>query len=197
MDRGEISAARRWCILRTGGSRTQKLEAYLNEIGIGAWVPTEHAVRRAPRGGPLREIKAPMAPTYVFVREDHLPILRRLEKQDGLGCPAFSIFRYYGATVLVPHRALHPLRQRQQDSYRASLPAWGTSHAKKERGEAYEPGAIVKIGGGAFQGLECVVEGSNGLVTTLSLSLFGRQSEIKVATCDLRRDDVAHLASAA
>jgi transcription antitermination factor NusG len=185
-----------WCILRTSGPRTLMLAASLQGAGVQAWTPTEHRKRRVPRGKAVEHQMVAMTPTYVFVRECHLPDLRRLEKQHGSPHPSFSIFRYYGATVFVRHGSLHGLRQLQQNSYLASLPN-APRHAKKARAEHYDIGDVVKLKSGAFAGFEAMVETSDGLTTSVRLTLFGRDAGVKIATSQMRADDVTVLRTAA
>lgn len=95
----------RWCIVRTSGPRTLALVESLNDQGIAAWAPTRTIRRPIPHTRPnehgrrpLREIPAPVLPTYVFVRAQHLPELRRAEHDQTEGKrasphPQFSILR--------------------------------------------------------------------------------------------------------
>ena len=186
-----------WCILRTGPARTLKLAASLQGAGIDAWSPVERQERRLPRSSAKRIIAVTLTPTYVFVHQRHLSALRRLERMEVSGHPAFSIFRYYGETVLVPHRALHALRAQEQDSYRASLPNVGKRATLKPRGEPFEAGALVTHKEGPLAGLPCYVEHSDDRHTKLRLRLFGRDSGVTVDTSMLRRNGVATCASAA
>jgi transcription antitermination factor NusG len=190
------TAAERWCILRTPGLRTLKLAASLQDAGFDAWTPIEEVRRRVPRCKQTEHVRVAMTPSYVFVRERHLPELRRLEAIRGYRHPAFSVFRYYGATVFVRHGALHALRRLQQDSYLAALPV-GPNRSTKPRGAPYDTGDTVKLTTGGLAGLECVVEASDGLMTTLALTLFGRRAGVKVPTGQLRADGVTALAFAA
>jgi transcription antitermination factor NusG len=185
-----------WCILRTSGPGTLRLVASLQDAGFAAWTPTEHVRRRVPRSKSTEHRIVPLAPTYAFVRSVHLYDLKRIERLDVSPHPRFSIFRYYGETVFVRHGELAELRARQQDSYRSSLPASGRAPGKP-RGQAFEHGDTVKITSGAFTGFEAYVELSDGLTTTLSVSLFGRAQEIKVETLHLRSHLVSDVASAA
>lgn len=180
-----VEPGNRWCILRAGGPSTMKLTASLQAAGFDAWTPTEHAKRRRPRGKGSEYRIVPLAPTYVFVRSRHLADLQRIERADITPHPRFSIFRYYGETVFVPHRQLHPMRERQQDTYVSSLPASGRAPGKP-RGAAYTVGDTVKIASGPFAGFEGYVELSDGLTTTLIVSIFGRAQEVKVQTLQAR-----------
>lgn len=188
--------ANRWCILRTSGPGTLRLVASLQDAGFAIWTPTEHVRRRVPRGKSTEHRIVPLAPTYAFVRAVHLDDLKRIERLDVSPHPRFSIFRYYGETVFVRHRELSPLRKMQQESYRDALPASGRAPGKP-RGQAFEPGDTVKITSGAFNGFEAFVELSDGLTTTLSVSLFGRAQEVKVETLHLRANLLSVQSSAA
>ena len=188
--------AGRWCILRTTGSRTLKLAASLQEAGLDAWTPIEQVRRRLPRCKQIEHVRVAMTPSYVFVRECHLPQLRRMEAIHGYPHPSFSIFRYYGSTVLVRHHALHTLRELQQSSYLSALPA-SPNRSSKPRSEPFSPGDTVKLITGGLAGLECIVEASDGLITTLAVPLFGRAAGVKVPTRQLRVDGVIEFSSAA
>lgn len=188
--------ATRWFILRTSGPSTMRLAASLQGDAIEAWTPTEHIRRRVPRSKSTEFRIVPLAPTYVFVRADRLDEMQRIERAEVTPHPAFSIFRHCGKTVFVRHSNLHPMRRIQQDSYRRSLPATGRRPMKK-RGEQYEVGDAVKLTTGAFAGFEAFVESSDGLVTTLKVGIFGRPTEVKVPTLQLREASVsvAHTAA--
>jgi hypothetical protein len=127
----------RWCVLRASGPGTMRLVASLQDAGFAIWTPTEHVRRRVPRGKSTEYRIAPMMPTYAFVRGVNLDELKRIERLDVSPHPRFSIFRYYGETVFVPHRELAAMREQQQDSYRSSLPASGRAPGKP-RGQAFE-----------------------------------------------------------
>lgn len=174
-----------WCVLRTSGPGTLRLVASLQDAGIHVWTPTEHVRRRVPRSKSTEYRIVPLAPTYAFVHAIHLDDLKRIERLDASPHPRFAIFRYYGETVFVRHGELDALRAQQQDSYRSALRASGRAPGKP-RGQAFEHGDTVKITSGAFNGFEAFVELSDGLTTTLSVSLFGRAQEVKVETLHLR-----------
>ena len=185
-----------WCILRMSGPGTLALAASLQDAGMEAWTPTEHVRRRVPRSKSTEHRIVPLAPTYVFARALHLEDLKRIERLDVSPHPRFSIFRYYGETMFVRHRELSALRSLQQDSYRSSLPASGRAPGKP-RGQAFEHGDKVKITTGAFTGFEAYIELSDGLMTTLSISLFGQAREVKVETLHLRANLLSVGSSAA
>lgn len=191
-----MSKASDWCILRTSGPSTMRLAASLQDAALQAWTPTEHIRRRVPRSKNTEFRIVPLAPTYVFVRADYLGELQRIERAEITAHPNFSIFRHCGNTVFVRHASLNPMRLLQQDSYRRSLPATGRRPMKK-RGEQYEVGDAVKLTTGAFAGFEAFVESSDGLVTTLKVGIFGRPTEVKVPTLQLRGGSVSVANSAA
>lgn len=186
----------RWCILRTASPRTMPLARSLAEAGFEAWTPTDHITRRVPRGDRVERFLVPLMPSYVFVREHHLPALREIERADVRLHPAFSVWKYAGDTLYVRHAALHPLRAEQQRRYLASLPK--QPHARtKDHGEPYAPGDRFAYPDGPFAGLMCEVEESNGRITTVSVTLFGRRTPLKRETSQLRANGVAPSASAA
>lgn len=178
-----------WCILRMSGPGTLGLVASLQGAGMDVWTPTEHIKRRVPRGKSTEHRIVPLAPTYAFARRAHLTDLQHIERMDVSPHPRFSIFRYYGETVFVRHRELSPLRARQQDSYRSALPASGRAPGKA-RGASYDAGDVVTFNTGPFSGFEGFVDLSDGLTTTVIVSLFGRAQEIKVETLQLRSRNV-------
>lgn len=192
MDDSQVSAGRRWCILRTGPSRTLRLAASLQGAGFDAWAPSERSHRRVPRRSANRTVYAALTPSYVFVREDHLDAMRRIERMEFSTHPRFSIFRYFGATVFVPHRGLHALRALEQDSYRSSLPNTGKPAGQKPRGDAYTPGDVITLPAGPLAGIPCEVEQSDGRTTALRLRLFGRDAGVvKIETSKLRMDGIS------
>uniref|UniRef100_UPI0035CB9932 hypothetical protein n=1 Tax=uncultured Sphingomonas sp. TaxID=158754 RepID=UPI0035CB9932 len=174
----------RWCILRTSGGKTLPLVRSLADADLDAWTPIERVRRRVPRAKMTEHFVTAFAPTYVFVRERHLPELQRMEGAIGGVHPRFSIFRYYGNTVFVPHAALHPLRRREQDSYIGALPV--VNRQTKHRGKAYGVGEQVTFEGGPLSGLNCMIASSDGLETTITLTLFGREAGVKIKTSKMR-----------
>lgn len=187
----------RWFVLRSRPAQTAQLAASLQSAGIDAWTPIERVERRLSRSKVKERFKAALTPTYVFVREVHLPLLRGLEGAAVTQHPHFTIFRFYEETVLIDHRTLHPMREREQDSYRASLPASGKHHQGKGRGKPFSAGDVVTLAEGPFAGLPCHVEMSNGRSTSLRLTLFGSTCGVKIETSRLRENGVAKVASAA
>lgn len=185
-----------WCVLRTSGPSTLRLAASLQAAGLTAWTPTEHIRRRVPRKKEVEHRIVSAAPTYVFVRAHEIDDLRRIERADITPHPRFSIFRHIGAPVFIRHRELHALRQKQQASYVSMLPATGRSPSKP-RGAAYDVGEEVKIHQGAFAGLTGYVESSDGLVTLLTVTLFGRSAGVKVGTLQFRSRNVPAQTTAA
>ncbi|MEG3084020.1 hypothetical protein U1707_10240 [Sphingomonas sp. PB2P12] len=156
---------------------------------MDVWTPTEHIKRRVPRSKSTEYRIVPLAPTYAFARRNHLADLQRIERMDVSPHPRFSIFRYYGETVFVRDRELSPIRAMQQDSYRSSLPASGKAPGKA-RGKSYDVGDVVTFTTGPFTGFEGFVDLSDGLTTTVIVSLFGRAQEVKVETLQLRSRNV-------
>lgn len=186
----------RWCILRMAGPSTMRLVGSLQDAGLAVWTPTEHIKRRVPRGKVSEHRIVPLAPTYAFARACHLPDLQRLTRLEVSPHPRFSIFHYYGETVFVRHHHLHPLRERQQDSFVASLPKSGR-YFKRGRGEPFVAGDEVTFSSGPMAGIRCFVQTSDDRVTTLNLRLFGRTSEMQVDTLQLRSPNVLERNSAA
>jgi len=178
-----------WCILRTSGPSTLSLVSSLQDAGLHVWTPTEHTKRRVPRSKSTEYRIVPLAPTYVFARRSHLAELQRIERMIVSPHPRFSIFRYYGETVFVRHGELGPLRSIQQGTYVRSLPASGKA-AGKPRGKSYDVGDVVTFTTGSFTGFEGFVDSSDGLTTTVMLTLFGREQQVKVDTLQLRSRNV-------
>lgn len=183
----------RWCILRTAGPRTLPLARSLQAAGIEAWTPSEMVKRRIPRSKSSRQTEVAFTPTYVFVRAYHLPRLTAHLFSGINPHPPFSIFRYYGETVLVSDAAIAGLREVQVASERRN--AVREQHRRtKGHGVPFERGAPIQAITGPFTGVSGVVEESNGRQT---LVLFGGSLRIKIETCKLRGDSVATTASAA
>jgi transcription antitermination factor NusG len=199
LENGERAREERWCILRTHGGRTLPLARSLADAGILAWTPVEHVRRRIPRSREKeREFRpVPYLPTYVFAPAADLGELRRLEVAEESGHPAFSIFRHYGASVLVPEAEIASLRQREAESRRRmeqSLDAQ-ERHGRplRERAVPYARGSEVAVEEGAFAGLSGIVEESDGRHTLL---LFGTHLRVTIETSTLRGNAVAEPSSA-
>lgn len=117
------SAMARWCILRTSGSRTLALAASLCAADIEAWSPKRTLKRPVPgrrpdKSGhrPMREVEAPIIPTFVFVRSHHLATLASIVSDPASQHPAFSIFRHVGRVPLVGDGEVAGLKQEESEA---------------------------------------------------------------------------------
>lgn len=175
------------------------LSRSLADAGFSAWTPAERVKRRLPRSRAVEHRTAPITPTYVFVQAEQLHDLSEIEGRRHTGFPAFSIARHNGKPLLTTTPALAPLLERHQSSYLASLPLppHAVRHARKRRANPFSAGETLVMAQGPFAGLECIVEEGDGQTTSLTLQLFGRQTNMKIETFHLRSDGVATAAYAA
>jgi hypothetical protein len=168
----------KWCILRTNGARTLALAASLNGAGIEAWTPQVMKRRKhlGKRVAPAHvERPAPLLPTFVFARAEHLEVLKVCAKALSNPHPAFSVFRYNGRFPAVSDQTIEGLRTAE----RRAVP--------KQRQRTFPKGAQVKPSEGAYAGLTGIVRESDGRYTLVA---FGSWMDVKIDTFLLSPNDV-------
>lgn len=168
-----------WCILRTSGARTLRLERSLVGAGFEAWTPKEGQSRKRPRSSSRIDVVVPIAPTFVFVRAERLADVARALAQPVSPHPPFSIFQHAGRIPLVREAALASLRAAEEKAARRE---------KRSHRYIYPRGAKVKTDEPAFVGLTGVVEDGDGKHAVVT---FGGSFRMKIATWLLRADDVS------
>ncbi len=104
----------RWIILRTSGGQTLPLMRSLRASGFDVWTPAK-VLRRQVRAKTLAgtrtiEIEAPILPTFLFAREDHLVDLADQAKDPASAHPAFSIFHRAGRAPVVSNAQIAGLQ---------------------------------------------------------------------------------------
>lgn len=95
----------RWFILRTSGGQTLPLMRSLREAGFDVWTPAK-VLRRTVRAKTMTgtrtiEVDAPILPTFLFAREEHLIALMGEASDPGSPHPAFSIFHRAGQAPII------------------------------------------------------------------------------------------------
>ncbi|WP_404713177.1 hypothetical protein [Sphingomonas sp. MMS24-J13] len=133
----------RWCILRTSPGRTLSLAKSLAGAGFTIWTPSEVQTRRRPRTRTVREVDAPILPSFVFASADRVHDLRRITMLEMSPHPQFSIFQHGGKVPLIAERELARLRAEEADAQRRSA-LKRAERARRERGA--RPKAAIPIG---------------------------------------------------
>lgn len=87
------------------------------------------------------------------------------------GHPRFSVFRHDGRHVLVPDRALVPLRAEER------------RQRPKAMAKRYAQGEQVKLTEGAFEGLTGTVDRSQGSRTWVRFPSYARAMRLTLRTC--------------
>jgi transcription antitermination factor NusG len=175
-----------WCILRSRGRFTLRLEESLNEDGFEAWTPKEVRKIRIPRTNVRRTVVLPLMPSYVFARANHLVDLLLMAEMSvkprrARGQPAhvdFSVMHFHDSIPLIGDRQLQALRH---------LEAKRTPRAKAQRTFADGVEVVVKIEGGSFAGMKGVVRKSD---TSTSLVCFSERMSVKIPTYLLSEIDI-------
>lgn len=95
----------RWFILRTSGGQTLPLLRSLRAAGYDVWTPAM-VTRRTMRAKTLSgtrtiEVDAPILPTFLFAREEHLVALTAEAADPASLHPAFSIFHRAGKAPII------------------------------------------------------------------------------------------------
>lgn len=178
-----------WCILRTTGAKTLALANSLAAAGMEVWTPRMVQRRRMPRSNVTREREMAIAPTFVFVRADHLAELIAVRALPVNPHPAFSLFVYAGRIPLIADADVSGFRAEEE---RAAL------KARRETRRALVLGQRVKLTDGAYAGLSGIVERDNG---EFALVAFAGGMTMKIATWllsnDVVNDQSAQLGAAA
>lgn len=128
----------RWCILRTGGARTLPLAASLAAVGFEAWTPQQVTYIAPTKRKPAAQRAAPIVPTFVFVRSQHVDDLFRCHALAVSPHPAFSILQVAGRVPLIGGRSLAALREeeaRAQRMFDALAEARDRDHARRLRAD--------------------------------------------------------------
>lgn len=176
-----------WCILRMAAGRTLAVADSLSAAGIEAWTPKEVQRRRLHRSRKAAEDHTvAMAPTFVFARAHALPDLLRIMSMPVSPHPPFGLFRFAGRIPVVGERDMEFLRSAEKKAERRQ---------KRSHRYIYPRGTHVRIdqeAHPAFGGMIGVVEACQGKEARVTLALFGRTVEFKVATWLLRTDDVTN-----
>lgn len=173
-----------WCILRTAGSSTLRLQQSLAMAGFETWTPIELQVKRERRSGERIERMVAVMPSYVFAHADRLPDLVFIASAPLNPHPAFSVFRHLDRFPLVADRELSELRAIERKA------AARSSRVKFDRGRN------VRTSVEAFQGLTGqVVETSRGQYTLVAFPGFG--IPIKFASWQLSDVELEQTNSAA
>lgn len=170
--------ALKWCILRTSGPRTLPLWRSLVEAGYDAWTPVTMVQKRKGRSRERIDIDAPIMPTFVFARAQHVPDLVAAASSPINPHPAFSLFRYGGRIPILADREIEALRTAEGRAHLA--------RRKKER-HTFAAGTAVSVPEGPFAGLSGVVEQAGD--GKYALVCFG-EFRLKIATFLLRDDTV-------
>jgi hypothetical protein len=130
----ETQPGARWCILTTSGGRTIPLAESLASAGFDVWTPTEVIRRKVRRGHSTVTVEkaAPIAPTLVFGKEEHLSDFARIVHQPFHRHPGFSIFQWCGKAPIIGDASLLGLRLREAEA-QAAIEAVREGIARRER----------------------------------------------------------------
>lgn len=156
-----------WIILRTGGTQTMPLVRSLEAAGFGVWSPTKAVMKRRPRSNERREIIAPVLPSYVFAKVEHLTALLIEADRNVSPHPRFSVFRYCGRVPTISERALDNLRKIE----RRNMP--------EKAARAFKHGELVRITEGGFAGLTGIVKTGRGRYTMVLFPGFAMPIKVK------------------
>ncbi len=158
-----------WFICRMANVDTVKTYRALQANGFEVWTPIERKVRRTPRKRVSYDHEAPLTPSYVFARVEHLDDILNLSLRTNRGIPRFSVFhRQLGGVPLIADSALDQLRM-EEDRLAAIF-----TKAKRagQKAPTFEKGAVVKLEEGPLMGMSGIVEGQQGQYTLVSYAGF-------------------------
>jgi hypothetical protein len=172
-----------WLILRTSSRATIALADCLLRDGYEAWTPVHTFMKRAPRRRELNEVVVPMLPSFAFARAQHIHSLLALAESFSKPCPDFSVFHYMNNVPLVSDGELSSLRNLEESCRQRAA----VEKRKSNRREIlFRAGDAIRINGGAFAGMDGVVENDDGKFAMVS---FGG-TKVKIATFLLANDNI-------
>lgn len=175
MGRAELDLGS-WCILRMASADTLRVFKSLSDAGLGVWTPIERKIGRMPRTRTQFDKEAPLMPSYVFGRVEHISELLRLAMIPNRQHPRFSVFRYRDGIPLIADDELECLREAEGHKRRV-FEKW---RRRGTKGPKLNPGDVVRMTEGAFAGLSGIVEDTQGQFTLVSIDGFHKP--IKVAS---------------
>lgn len=176
-----------WCILRTSGAKTLPLAKSLAAAGFDVWTPIEGKDRRRPRSKARVEFEAPILPTFVFARAEHLGAIAECQAILASPHPGFSIYHHCGRVPVLADDEIEDLRQFERDASRAL-----EISRRKIRRQAFAAGAVVRLDEGGFAGMSGVVKSDDGKFAAVC---FGGSFHVKIASWLLDADAVEDAAS--
>ncbi len=149
-----------WCILRTSGAQTLNLAASLLAIGLEVWTPRQMQTRRRPRSKVTQERELAIAPSFVFARARHLPVLAVISKAQVSGHPKFSVFYHGGRIPLIADSEVDGFRDAEDKARKVER------RAKRRK---LVMGQRVRLSEGAYAGLDGVVLDGEGKFSSVML----------------------------
>jgi transcription antitermination factor NusG len=183
-----------WCILRMASADTLRLAKSLTDAGLQVWTPVERKVARSRLDRSRIHREAALMPSYVFGRVEHVNELLRLAMmQTRREHARFSVFRYQGGIPLIADGQLDALRDEEGRAARV-FDKWKRRGMK---GPTLTPGTEVKMPDGPFAGISGIVEGTEGQYTLIDIAVFGKPTQIKVASILLLPEGAEECAKAA
>lgn len=185
-----------WCILRTAGPRTIPLANSLAKAGYEVWTPRAVHVRRRPRSTIVRDVEAPILPTFVFAKADRIRDLARLAATVSSLHPPFSLFRYVDKFPIIAGDEMATIKAAEveaQKKYDAVLADRARREAARLRNQKirdrrhFDRGQAVQPEGRAFAGVTGIVEEEDGKFAMVN---FGGSVRWKIGTWLLESDAV-------
>lgn len=150
-----------WVILRCAARQTLRIAEAMNAEGIAAWTPSEVSRPKIPKRRARITLREAILPRFVFADAARLVELLALSHEPLAG---FSLLRDGSRYAVVRDEALNPLRDEE-----------GRRERNRRRNLETPPlrrGQRVALPKGAWEGLDGIVERSNGKTTKVDLGRF-------------------------
>ena len=166
-----------WCILRCSNCKTLELSASLVDAGYEAWSPAETVSRRARRGNKREDVRKPLIASFVFAKADRMDDLLALSHSPTLNYQVWDTEQRRMVTRGHPYFRVSHLRL-IPDTQLSNLRAVERKRRPKGKSIAFEPGVVVRITEGGFEGLVGVVEECRGDYATVTLDDWSAPAKI-------------------
>lgn len=168
-----------WCILRTSGPRTLPLARSLAAASFDVWTPTQPVRSRVPRRRAWVGVDAPLLPTFVFARSQHVSDLLLLQNLEVIPHPRFSVFRHCGRIPTIADADIIILKEEEASNARVL--------SAGER-RIIPVGSRINIKEGPFAGMSGIVEAEDGQHVLVA---FAGMLRVKIASFLLHDDELS------
>lgn len=175
------NSAHRWYVVNTIFRMERRVQAHLDGLGFGTFLPTciVKRVKRRMRWGreyeEVRKREVLAFPTYLFVCFD-------IGQRDWRFIPRISEVR-----CIMGPTSEHPLPVPEAAMRTLMAAAYDRAIAEHDQDELIAKGVAIQVAAGPLEGHIGVCEWDNGKRVMLNLSILGRETPIEMPRQDVRK----------